>query len=110
MLKLCIPSILYLVLSITSIIPMFLYKIKISAIIVHCIVVAIWTWFLNFLCNKNLEGLSWFLVILPSIILLLLFFFAYKLLSNISSQELDEIKKEFQNDLQIELNSQNNSL
>jgi hypothetical protein len=29
--------------------------------------VAVWTWFLNYLCSKGHTGISWFLVFLPLI-------------------------------------------
>lgn len=74
--KLCSPAMLYLVISVIAIIMAFFNKIAMSAIITKVIFIAIWTWFLNFLCSKGHSGISWFLVVIPYIILLVVMFIA----------------------------------
>lgn len=67
--KLCTPSLVYLVLSSISILVAVYYGFGIFSILAKIIMVLVWTWFLNYLCSKNLVGLSWFLVVLPYIVL-----------------------------------------
>jgi len=38
----------------------------------------LWTWFLNFLCSKGYKSVSWFLVLLPFILILFAMFFVVK--------------------------------
>jgi hypothetical protein len=38
----------------------------------------LWVWLLNFLCCKNMEGLSWFLFFLPYIIIFAIIYYVYR--------------------------------
>jgi hypothetical protein len=49
---------------------------SIGSTLVKALFVFIWTWFLNFLCNKGYKGISWFLVVFPYVLMLLMFFIA----------------------------------
>lgn len=62
---LCTPAVVYLVLAIISILYMIFDRFPIGNILFKAIIIALWTWFLNFLCSKGHTGVSWFLVILP---------------------------------------------
>ncbi len=55
--------------------------------------VIIYTWFLNFLCSKGHEGISWFLVILPFVVMAL-FIVA---MSNIIGGKLAQQNEKFAN-------------
>jgi hypothetical protein len=55
--------------------------------------VIIYTWFLNFLCSKGHEGISWFLVILPFVVMAL----AIVAMSNIIGGKLAQQKEMFDN-------------
>jgi len=68
--KLCTPAFVYLVLGVLSILVAFAYGFGLFAILAKVVLILVWTWFLNYLCIKNLVGLSWFLVILPYVVLL----------------------------------------
>jgi uncharacterized membrane protein len=64
--KLCTPALIYLVIAVIGI----LMAIKRTGILsgaVSLIFVLIWTWFLNFLCKKGYNVVSWFLLFLPFI-------------------------------------------
>jgi len=76
MLYLCPPAILYIVLSIISII-FLLIKCKFSIIyhLINILLTILWTWLLNFICNRGYSIISWILVLLPLIIIILLFIF-----------------------------------
>jgi uncharacterized membrane protein len=46
-------------------------KIDMQTIAMKSLFVIIYTWFLNYLCSKGHEGISWFLVILPFVVMAL---------------------------------------
>ena len=69
--SLCSPALLYLIIGIISILSMIYSKTDIKTISMQGLFIAIWTWFLNFLCSKGHEGISWFLVILPFVVMAL---------------------------------------
>ena len=70
---LCTPAQLYLVLAIISIVFALLNKIHILAILFKLAFALLWVWFLNYLCSNGLTSVSWFLVLLPYILMLLAF-------------------------------------
>ena len=76
--NLCSPALLYLVLSIIAIILMIVNRMQPLSIVVKALFIVIWTWFLNFLCKHNHEGISWFLVILPMVLMLVMFALSYE--------------------------------
>lgn len=76
--SLCSPALLYLIISILSIIMMIVRKMQPMTIVAKAIFITIWTWFLNFLCSKNHESIAWFLVILPMVLMLVVFSLAYE--------------------------------
>jgi H+/Cl- antiporter ClcA len=67
--NLCTPAFVHLVIGIITLLLGIGYGMGIFAIIADIILILIGTWFLNYLCTKDLKGLSWFLVILPFIFL-----------------------------------------
>jgi ABC-type uncharacterized transport system permease subunit len=69
--KLCTPAMLYLVVSFIALILAYIGKFNLSAIVVKVIFIALWTWFLNFLCKKGFTSISWFLVLLPYVFIVL---------------------------------------
>ena len=69
--SLCSPALLYLIIAIMSIISMIYSKVNMQTVAMKGLFVAIYTWFLNFLCSKGHEGISWFLVILPFVVMAL---------------------------------------
>ena len=62
---LCTPAQIYVVISIITLILAIIKQFKITTIIMKVITIAVWTWFLNFLCSKGYKSVSWFLVLLP---------------------------------------------
>ena len=72
---LCSPALLYLVLSVIALISM-VTTLSLGSLAVKGFFIFLWTWFLDFLCRKGHTGISWFLVLLPFIFMLLIFFFA----------------------------------
>jgi hypothetical protein len=45
-----------------------------TSYVVQVVFIVVWTWFLSFLCNKGFSNLSWFLVLLPWLLMFLAFF------------------------------------
>ena len=74
--KLCTPAFVYFVIGVLSILVALFYGFGFYSILAKVVLILVWTWFLNYLCVKNLVGLSLFLVILPYAVLLAAFFMA----------------------------------
>ena len=92
--SLCSPALLYLIIGIISIVSMVYSKTDMQTVAMKGLFIALWTWFLNFLCSKGHEGISWFLVILPFIVMAL-FILA---MSNIIGGKLAQQKEMYNND------------
>lgn len=88
--SICTPAMLYLVLSIIAIVVMVFQKCELVSLIFNVLFVAVFTWFLNFLCSKGYTGISWFLVILPFILIILMMVFAYEVFKKVVSQKIAE--------------------
>jgi hypothetical protein len=91
--SLCSPALLYLIIGIIAIISMVYSKTDTQTVAMKGLFIAIWTWFLNFLCSKGHKGISWFLVILPFVIMALVIFS----MSNIIRGKLDHQKEMYKN-------------
>jgi hypothetical protein len=68
--KLCTPALIYLVLAVISLLMMISGGVHFISLVIKIVFVFLWTWLLNFLCNKGLGVVSWILVILPFVIVL----------------------------------------
>jgi len=71
MINLCPPAIIYLIFSITQIL-IDLYKKMYNNVIMKIIVTIMLTLLLNILCEKNLSGVSWTIVLIPFILMTIL--------------------------------------
>ena len=76
--SLCLPSKVYFVLSVVSILltliaPRMFGSISILAQFIHIIYAVFWTWILNLICKAGYKWISWVLVLAPLIIMFLLF-------------------------------------
>ena len=45
-----------------------------TSYIVQAVFIVLWTWVLSYLCNKGFSNLSWFLILLPWVLMFLAFF------------------------------------
>jgi hypothetical protein len=70
----CSPAKLYLGVSIVTISLALFRRTRLVLIFMKVIFVMFWTYLLNLLCQKGLKSISWFLVLLPYIIISLAFF------------------------------------
>ena len=69
--ELCTPAQIYFVISIITLVLAVIKKFNISSILYKVVFMFAWTWFLNFLCSKGYKSVSWFLVLLPFVIMAL---------------------------------------
>ena len=82
---LCSPAKLYFVLSVIACIAALINGLKVMQVAINLIIAFAWTAILSWICGKGFTGVSWFLVLVPYIIMLLVFF---KLMKDISSSQL----------------------
>jgi|UniRef100_A0A6C0KQA7 hypothetical protein len=82
MMNLCTPALVYFVLAIIGVIAAIMNK-GIMSSIISLLFVLLWTWFLNYLCRKGHSGISWFLVLLPFILVILMFTLALETSSHV---------------------------
>jgi hypothetical protein len=80
--KLCTPAMLYLVLAAISIVIGVFQKFQFFSLLTKVVFVAAWTWFLNFLCSKGYKAISWFLVLLPFLIMIGVFAMAMEVVKS----------------------------
>jgi hypothetical protein len=73
--NLCTPAFVYLVISSITILLSVSYGIRFASILANMILVLVWTWFLNYLCLKDMKGFSWFLVLLPYLLIFVIVLF-----------------------------------
>ena len=70
--KICTPAVVYLFLSILSILFAIYNNVGMLTILVKWIFTMLWTWVLNYICSSGYPTVAWVLVLLPFIILVLL--------------------------------------
>jgi hypothetical protein len=76
----CFPSLVYFFMGIIGSVAS-IGELSILSLLVKLIFVFAWTWFLNLLCERGYSGISWFLVFLPFILFVLMFFVALEVAS-----------------------------
>ena len=69
--QMCTPAQVYLVIAVFAALFALLSKNSVSNVIVNLLFALVWTFILSWLCKQGYESLSWFLVLLPYVILLL---------------------------------------
>ena len=45
-----------------------------TSYVVQAVFIVLWTWVVSYLCNKGFSNLSWFLILLPWVLMFLAFF------------------------------------
>jgi len=94
----CVPAMLYLILAVIGFISMAFQSCGALCLLFNVLFIAIWTWFLNFLCTQGYTTISWILVLLPFIIFILMILFAFEVMKKLKikesfNNELDNCKK-----------------
>jgi hypothetical protein len=72
--ELCSPAKLYFVLAVIACIIALFNGVKMMAVTINLIIAFLWTAALSWICGKGFSNISWFLVLLPYILMLLVFF------------------------------------
>ena len=79
--NLCLPAMVYLIIVIIYLVigmwswlfyPQSVTLLSILFYMIGLFMELLWIWLLNFICSKNMEGLSWFLFFLPYIIIFII--------------------------------------
>ena len=83
--KLCTPAMVYLVLAAISLVIALFKNFEIMSLVAKGIFIVAWTWFLNFLCSKGYKAISWFLVLLPFLLMLGIFVMAMEVVKKASA-------------------------
>jgi len=73
--NLCMPSQIYLAISALALVFAAFNSFSIIVILVKIIFIGLWTFILNWICQKGYETISWILVIFPYVILFIMFLF-----------------------------------
>ena len=76
--KLCTPAKIYFAIAVVASIFALFKGVCLLAVAVKLLFAFIWTFILGWLCSKGLKTLSWFLVLLPYIIIALAMFRIYR--------------------------------
>jgi hypothetical protein len=69
--KLCTPAKIYFAIAVISSVIALINRVKIIAVFFKLIFAFIWTFILAWLCDKGYKSLSWFLVLLPYVVIAL---------------------------------------
>ena len=72
--ELCSPAKLYFVLAVIACIIALFNGVKIMAVTVNLIIAFLWTAALSWICGKGFSNVSWFLVLFPYVVMLLVLF------------------------------------
>jgi len=83
--KLCTPALIYFVLAAISLVIALFKNFQLMSLVTKGIFIAAWTWFLNFLCSKGYKAISWFLVLLPFLLMLGVFVMAAEVVKSASA-------------------------
>ena len=92
--KLCTPAMLYLVLAAISVVVGVFQKFQLFSLLVKVAFVAAWTWFLNFLCSKGYTAISWFLVLLPFLLMFGVFAMAREVVNSANASMMPPAVKQ----------------
>jgi hypothetical protein len=83
----CVPAMLYLILSVIALISMAFQSCGALCLLFNVLFIAIWTWFLNFLCREGYTIISWILVLLPFILFILMILFSYEVIKRLKNNK-----------------------
>jgi hypothetical protein len=75
--KFCKPALLYLYISFFALLFLLFQKVNFLTILMKAFFVIFWTFLLNALCNNGYKSVSWFLVLLPYVIMLATYFMTF---------------------------------
>ena len=77
--KLCTPAKIYFAIAVIASVVALFSGVKVMAVVFKLFFAFIWTFLLGWLCQKGFRALSWFLVLLPYILIALAMFGMYRM-------------------------------
>jgi len=80
--KLCTPAKIYFVISVLSCVIALFYGVRVMVVGVKLIMAFIWSALLSWLCKNGFANFSWFLVLLPYVMMVFLYFGVMRSLTN----------------------------
>jgi hypothetical protein len=80
--NLCMPSKIYLAISVFFLLFAAFNSFSLMTVIVKLVFIAVWTFILNWICSKDYEIVSWILVVFPYVLFFLFFFLGIDILKN----------------------------
>jgi len=90
--NLCTPAKVYFVFTFLTVLMMLFQRVRMAAIFSKILFGGLWTFFLSWLCQKGYESVSWFLVLLPFIIILIVWFSVVAGIMNLSPTASGDFK------------------
>lgn len=69
-LTLCLPSMIHLVIGLISLIIVSFRNFSLAVLLIKAFFLFLWSWLLDFFCRNGYASLSWFLVLLPYVLIL----------------------------------------
>ena len=69
--RMCTPAKLYFAIFLVNILFMLFHRVRLSLVFSKILFGCIWTYFLSWLCTKGYKSVSWFLVLLPFFLIML---------------------------------------
>ena len=72
--NLCTPAKVYFVFTLLTVLMMLFQRVKLVAVFYKIFFAGLWTFFLSWLCKKGYKTVSWFLVLLPFILMFIAWF------------------------------------
>ena len=94
--KLCTPALIYAVAALISLAVAFFKRFELISLLSKGLFIAVWTWFLNYLCSKGYKTISWVLVLLPFILMLGIFVIASEVVKKQPQQQMQQQKQQQQ--------------
>ena len=80
--ELCLPSILYLVISLITIIAFAMVNFSVLTILFKIFWALIWSWFLNWICSTGYPGVAWGIFLFPYILVIFMLLLVIELYGN----------------------------
>jgi hypothetical protein len=69
--ELCTPAKIYFIIAVISFVFAMINKVNMQTTLTNLLFAVVWTYILGWLCSKGYKSVSWFLVLLPYVLILL---------------------------------------
>ena len=89
--KICTPASLYLIISIVSILVALFYGLSLAIVLGKVVFVLFWIFLLNLLCKSGYTSISWFLVLLPYVVIMAVFIIDAFVLNKTQNYSFNEL-------------------